>query len=186
MSEQEEITLVEKLIDHFFFFNRNKIATITDKYIYAVQIEWRLIFVSGSMSIYDHGLYLDEIGKVFTVIISKDYFNKLLKKYPDHFIVPAVYMSIGRVLTSMGKEESAKKEYQKILDFHPTSAWVPKAKEEIEGPEEELTPPAPPQIEIKPEAKKEEAPEEEKTEEATEKAPEVQPQEAESAEEKAE
>ncbi|MFH1783566.1 MAG: tetratricopeptide repeat protein, partial [bacterium] len=113
-------------------------------------------------------------------------YNKLINKYPEHFIVPAVYMSIGRVLTSMGEEESAKKQYQKILDFHTNSAWVSKAKERIEGPKEEETPPASPQIEIKPEAKKEEAPEEEKPKEAAEKAPEVQPQEAESTEEKAE
>lgn len=58
-------------------------------------------------------------------------YQQFLEKYPDHFLAPKVYESIGRVYELSGKAQEAKRTYEKLSTLYPASGWAQRAQERL-------------------------------------------------------
>lgn len=58
-------------------------------------------------------------------------YNKFLDKYPDHFLAPKTYESLGRVYELINSPAEAKAVYEKLALLYPASAWSKRAQERI-------------------------------------------------------
>ncbi|MGA2090824.1 MAG: tetratricopeptide repeat protein [Endomicrobiales bacterium] len=58
-------------------------------------------------------------------------YTEYLEKYPDHFLVPKVYESLGRLYELSGSPAEAKGSYEKLTTLYPGTGWAQRAQERI-------------------------------------------------------
>ncbi|MBN1823197.1 MAG: tetratricopeptide repeat protein [Endomicrobiales bacterium] len=56
---------------------------------------------------------------------------EFLDKYPEHFLTPKIYESLGRVYEIKGSVEDAKTTYEKLTALYPVTGWAKRAQERL-------------------------------------------------------
>jgi tetratricopeptide (TPR) repeat protein len=69
----------------------------------------------------DAGKYNDAI-KAYTTF---------LDRYPDHFLAPKMYESLGRVYELTGARDEARATYEKLITLYPATGWSQRAQERL-------------------------------------------------------
>jgi TolA-binding protein len=58
-------------------------------------------------------------------------YTTFLEKYPEHFLTPKIYESIGRIRELTGAPQEARSMYEKLATLYPGTAWAQRAQEKM-------------------------------------------------------
>lgn len=58
-------------------------------------------------------------------------YNNFLDRFPDHYLAPRIYESLGRAYELLGSAADAKATYEKLATLYPASGWAQHAQERI-------------------------------------------------------
>jgi tetratricopeptide (TPR) repeat protein len=74
------------------------------------------------------GILYENTGKLPQAI---GIYNSYLGKFPDHFLTPRIYESLGRAQELSDQQAEAKATYERIVTMYPASPWAQNAQERL-------------------------------------------------------
>jgi TolA-binding protein len=74
------------------------------------------------------GTIREDAGKYKEAI---DTYSAFLDKYPEHFLAPKIYESLGRVYELTGSAAQARATYEKLATLYPATEWAQRAQNRL-------------------------------------------------------
>ena len=60
-----------------------------------------------------------------------DQYERFLREFPDHYLVPRCYMELGRLRTIQNQPKEAQAAYERLLTLYPKSPWASEAQSNL-------------------------------------------------------
>lgn len=95
-----------------------------EAFLRATNVAYKPLFLAGMASAsVELNMFAEAAG----------HYRTFLNDYPDHFLVPRVYLELGRLRLELKEPEEARKAFEKLVTLFPKSPWVAEAQSYLAG-----------------------------------------------------